>query len=291
MKISRDSLFTLITFFVLTVGFYFLGYWLIYRLAKATPLMLSVGVAALFTCYLRNIKLSSLGWEWGESKYQALSYLVPLGFIATAYAVICLFGLGEWYNTDFLIAQKQAYNLTEWSNLGILIFHFLITATITFILTLPSVLGEEVAWRGLLVSELAKSMRFTKVALVSGIIWSVFHYPLIILGLYGNSITPLAYQLLMFTLYLMGWSMIMTYLRYKTNSLWTAVIFHASGNIFMQKFFNPLLVENPNAPWVADEFGAVPAIVVVIFAFYFWRKGTHEFQNGLGIYSTAKRES
>lgn len=278
MKISRASAITLTMFLVLTIALYFLGYWLIYRLEKATPLMLSVGVAALLTCYFRGIKLSSLGWGWGKGKYQIISFLLPLGFVAISYAVIWLLGLGEWYNTDFLLTKKEAYNLSEWNNISILLFHFTITATITFMLTLPSVLGEELAWRGFLVPELAKFMTFTNVALISGFIWSVFHYPLIFLGLYGNSETPLTYQLTMFTLYIMGWSMIMTYLRYKTNSLWTAVIFHASGNVFMQKFFTPLSIENTNSAWVADEFGAVTAIVVLMFAFYYWQKGKNEFQ-------------
>ena len=94
---------------MLTIALYFLGYWLIYRLEKATPLMLSVGVAILLTCYFRNIKLSTLGW--GRS------------------------------------------------NIGILLFHYGIT--VTFILTLPSVLGEEIAWRGFLVPELEKSGKST----------------------------------------------------------------------------------------------------------------------------------
>jgi hypothetical protein len=53
-----------------------IGYWLVYRLGKVTPLMLSVGVAALLTCYLRNINISTLGCGWGEWKYQRMSFLI-----------------------------------------------------------------------------------------------------------------------------------------------------------------------------------------------------------------------
>jgi membrane protease YdiL (CAAX protease family) len=239
--------------------------------------MLSVGAAALLTCYLRNIKISTLGWNWGEWKYQKMSFFIPLAFIAVSYAVIWLSGIGEWYNTTYLIELKDKYNLAEWNNISILVFHFFITATITFLLTLPSALGEELAWRGFLVSELAKFMTFTNVALASGFLWALFHYPLIFMGLYGNNETPITYQLFTFTVYIMGLTMIMTYLRYKTNSLWTAVIFHASGNVFMQKFFTPLSIENSHSSWFVDEFGAVPAIVVSIFAIYFWNKGRREF--------------
>jgi len=276
---KKNARINVLVFCLLTIALYFIGYWLIYRLEKATPLMLSVGVAALLTCYVRNIKISTLGWGWGEWKYQKMSFLIPLAFITISYAVFWLSGIGEWYNTVYLLEMKEKYNLAEWNDISVLVFHFFITATITFFLTLPSALGEEVAWRGFLVPELAKFMTFTNVALTSGFLWALFHYPLMFLGLYGNSETPIIYQLFVFGTYIMGMAMIMTYLRYKTNSLWTAVIFHASGNVFMQKFFTPLSIENTDSVWFVDEFGAIPASVVLIFAIYFWTKGRREFEN------------
>ena len=38
--------------------------------------------------------------------------------------------------------------------------------------------GEEIGWRGFLVPELAKVLPFTGVALVSGLIWVSWHYPI-----------------------------------------------------------------------------------------------------------------
>jgi len=73
--------------------------------------------------------------------------------------------------------------------------------------------------------------------------------------------------------------MIMTYLRFKTNSLWTAVIFHMSFNIFMQKAFGPFTVLKENSAWFVDEFGAIPAVVASVVAVYFWKKGKKEFHS------------
>ena len=78
MKNSKDTILTLATFLILVVAFYLLGYWLIYRMGQATPLMLSVGAATLVTCLLRKRNLSSLGWQWGEWKRQRTCYLLPL---------------------------------------------------------------------------------------------------------------------------------------------------------------------------------------------------------------------
>jgi len=43
-RILRDSTLTLIVFFLLVILFYLIGYWMIFRLGRGTPLMLSVGV-------------------------------------------------------------------------------------------------------------------------------------------------------------------------------------------------------------------------------------------------------
>ena len=42
----------------------------------------------------------------------------------------------------------------------------------------PTATGEEIGWRGFLVPELAKVLPFTGVALVSGLIWASWHYPI-----------------------------------------------------------------------------------------------------------------
>jgi len=122
-------------------------------------------------------------------------------------------------------------------------------------------------------------MSFTKVALTSGLIWAMWHWPLVFMGLYGNDVTPLYYQLFFFSLFIISNAVIMTYLRFKTNSLWTAVIFHMSGNVFLQKVFAPLTIDTDRSAWFVDEFGLVPAMVAFVVAVYFWKKGKAEFSD------------
>lgn len=264
-------------FFVLLFVCTAVGYWLIFRVGRATPIMLAVGVATILTCLIRKRSLAALGWGWGSWKYQWLSYLLPLAIALVAYLIIWAAGWGGWYNSEFVIQLMKDYNLSSWSDAGILTFHFLFTATYSFVLLLPSVLGEEIGWRGFLVPELAKFMSFTNVALTSGLIWSVWHWPMMFRGFYGNDVTPLYYQIFLFTLLIVSWAVIMAYLRFKTNSLWTAVIFHMSGNVFLQKVFAPLTIEDESSAWYTGEFGAVPALVAFVIAIYFWKKGKAEF--------------
>ncbi len=279
MKISRDSAISLLVFFVLLIVCTAVGYWLIFRLGRATPVMLAVGVATILTCLIRKRSLANLGWTWGSWKYQWMSYLLPLVIVFVAYLIIWVAGFGGWYNSEFVLQQMQDYNLVNWSAASVIVFHFFLTATYSFALSLPSVLGEELGWRGFLVPELAKFMTFTNVALTSGLIWSMWHWPMMLKGFYGNDVTPLYYQLFFFTLLIVSYSMIMTYLRFKTNSLWTAVIFHMSGNVFLQKVFAPLTIDTDDSAWFVNEFGVVPAIVAFVIAVYFWKKGNAEFED------------
>ncbi len=277
MKVSRDSAISLIVFFVLLFACSAIGYWLIFRLGRATPIMLAVGVATILTCLIRKRSLSTLGWGWGSWKYQWISYLLPLVIAFVAYSIIWIAGFGEWYSSEFVVQKMQSYKLSGWSDASVIAFHLMLTATYSFVLLLPSVLGEELGWRGFLVPELAKFMSFTNVALTSGLVWAVWHWPLIFMGLYGNEGTPLYYQLFFFTLFIIADGVIMTYLRFKTDSLWTAVIFHMSLNVFLQKVFEPLTVKNENSAWYVGEFGAVPALVAFAVAIYFWKRGKTEF--------------
>jgi len=277
LKISRDTALTLFTFFSFVIAFYILGYWLIFRMERATPLMMSVGLATIVTCVIRKRSLASLGWQWGEWKFQWMSYLIPFSIAFSAYLIVWFVGFGDFYNAEFLLKQKENYNLTHWNDTNIFLFHIVLVATVSFVVSLPSILGEELGWRGLLVPELSKFMSFTGVALVSGLVWSVWHWPLMIKGLYGNDVTPLYYQLFFSTLFITSTGVIMAYLRLKTGSLWTAVIYHASSNIFIQKIFTPITVQNTESSWYIDEFGAIIAIIACCVSIYFWKKGVAEF--------------
>lgn len=276
---KRQSPFIVIGIFIaLTVVLYPIGFWLIFRLSSATPLMLSVGAATILTCLITRTSLRGLGWHWGSWRFHGLSYFLPLGYVAVAYGLIWASGVGGWYDTAFVLEQKESYNLGAWSNAAVIAFQFLMTATVSFVLLLPSVLGEELGWRGLLVPQLSKLMPFTGVALVSGLLWAVWHWPLMFMGLYGNEATPVVYQLVCFTLCIMSMSVIMTYIRLKTDSLWPAVIFHMSHNVFLQKFFGSMTAVKANSAWFVDEFGAVVPAVLLVLAVFFWKKRNSEFQ-------------
>ncbi len=53
-----------------------------------TPgLMWCPAMGALLTCKYLGRPVASLGWQWGQTRYQVLSYLIPLGYATLTYTI------------------------------------------------------------------------------------------------------------------------------------------------------------------------------------------------------------
>ncbi len=135
--------------------------------------------------------------------------------------------------------------------------------------------GEEFGWRGFLVPELSKCMNFTKLALLSGVIWTVWHFPLMIFGTYHGA-GSLWYSFAVFIPSVMGVSMVLAWLRLKSESIWVVILFHGFWNYFIQQFFPFLTINTSAGDKMLGEFGWFVAIIYIVLALCFWR-----FRNSL----------
>ncbi len=110
-----------------------------------------------------------------------------------------------------------------------------------------------------------------KTAIVfSGLIWAVWHFPLMLAGLYQTG-TPVWYQLSVFTVEIVAMGGILAYLRLNSNSVWPAAILHMSHNYFDQVIFNPL-TNNGSSAYFVGETGIITAVVLVVISFIFMRR-------------------
>ena len=105
-----------------------------------------------------------------------------------------------------------------------------------------SAAGEEIGWRGFLVPELARVLPFTGVALVSGLIWASWHYPITAV-VYKDADLPPWFWLLTFTFVAVAISFAQAWLRLRSDSVWPPIFLHASHNLWMQSIFFPLTTE------------------------------------------------
>jgi membrane protease YdiL (CAAX protease family) len=228
-------------------------------------------LGALLACKYLGRSVSTVAWRWGQTRYQVAGYLIPFGYASLIYAFVWTTGLGGFYNKGFvdLVAKDIGFGpLPQWATIT---FYFFFTATIAVIKNLATVLGEEIGWRGFLVPELAKRHGFLATSLISGIIWALWHYPILLLGSY-HSVTPVWYYLPLFTVTVTTINFLWTWMRLKSGSIWPCVFLHAAHNTFFQKFFDPLTVYNSKTPYVAGEFGAALTVVSILIAVYYWRR-------------------
>ncbi|MGE5379432.1 MAG: CPBP family intramembrane glutamic endopeptidase [Methylocystaceae bacterium] len=87
--------------------------------------------------------------------------------------------------------------------------------------------GEELGWRGFLYSEL-KSIGFWRSSFIIGLVWGIWHAPLIIQG-YNYPQHPLL-GVLMMTIWCMLLSPVFSFIRLKTQSVIGASLFHGTLN-------------------------------------------------------------
>jgi membrane protease YdiL (CAAX protease family) len=57
-----------------------------------------------------------------------------------------------------------------------------------------TVIGEEIGWRGFLVPEFAKTQSFPATALITGFIWAIWHYPVLLFADYHSPLRCLFFR-------------------------------------------------------------------------------------------------
>jgi membrane protease YdiL (CAAX protease family) len=233
-------------------------------------LMWCPALAGMLTLRLNGRSISDLGWKWGGTEYQVRSWYIPILYASIAYAIVWIFHLGAFGNPEYYDSMTKTMHLGGGPWISI-VMGIALTGTYGMIRSVASALGEEIGWRGFLVPELSKSTSFTATSLISGIVWSLWHYPILIYGDY-NAGTPTWYGLTCFTVMVISISFVFAWMRLKSGSLWTGAILHGSHNLYIQGIFTPLTRNTGKTAWFIDEFGCVLPLVAMAFAIYFWSK-------------------
>ena len=111
-------------------------------------------------------------------------------------------------------------------------------------------LGEELGWRGLLLTELAP-LGFWKLSLMTGLVWGTWHTPLILFGLQFSDDPVLG--ILLLTTTTVALSPVYTYLTVRARSVLAATFFH--GSFILGVFTSVYLADGSEL--VISPFGVV----------------------------------
>ena len=248
----------IITYVVVVYLLSAIGYYLminskalgLYPLAVMFYLMWCPALSAMATSLIYEKSLKGIGWGSGRPRWLVAAYCLPILYAGLAYGIIWLSGWG---------AINPAYQ-----------FNFYKLVIYGTLFNVAFAAGEEIGWRGFLVPQLYKRFNFTATCLITGIIWSVWHFPLIISGIYLAKM-PMAAQLLLFVITVTAMTFPISWLRLRSGSVWTAVLLHASHNLYIQRFFDPITRETgPLSKYMLGESGVVLTVIFIALAVIFW---------------------
>lgn len=252
-----------------------------YAILKLNPtsiyvgaLMMSPALSAFITLKLMKRPISSLPWGLKSLKNLRLSYLIPVAYIMISYVLIWVFGFGNVLNQETITEWSQELGMEGFSSTLVLLTMIVLLSVVGVVKNIGSTLGEEIGWRGFFVYELRKLFSFGTVSIISGLIWAIWHWPIIFLIYKGSG--NLLLHITAFTVMIVAISVILAYYTFKSNSLWPAALFHSVHNIFIQKVFTPLTITNDRTTLWIDEYGLMLPIITTLFAIYFWRKAKVE---------------
>jgi len=241
-------------------------------------IMWSPGIAAIMTGLFTRRSFSKMGWAF-SIKWVALGWITPILYAVIAYSVVWMVGFGSFPSPTFLERARFTLGMETNSNSLVIISAFFYITILNLIPAMLMSLGEEMGWRGLLVPELSDWVGFKKASWISGLVWATWHLPGILMGNYGAIGTPLLLQLFCFFLMVVSTGIILAWLRMKSNSLWPAVVFHATHNGVIQMFFDRITIETAYTKYFTGEFGIALALLASLFAWYFFkRSGEIELQ-------------
>ena len=206
-------------------------------------LMWAPGLAAIVTSLAVYRSLAPLGltgqrntWGWA-----LLGLATPVAYTLLIYGALA--GMG-------------------WVTLGHANLQLAIIAP-TLFGALRLALGEEIGWRGLASPLLGRLLGFVPGQVVLGLVWFLYHLPLLLFSDYGRSSHPV-FGNAMFLLSVIGLSLFLGCVRRRSASVWPCALLHASHNFFFLHGFDPMQQTGPAAGWLVGEQGALLAAVQLI---------------------------
>jgi CAAX protease family protein len=157
----------------------------------------------------------------GIGRLYLAAYCVPLALLVLGLALSLLLGLQQWILPNYLQTTH-----TSPAVFGMICLNDLTLGVIT---TMPFTFGEELGWRGYLLPRLSPVGGVTA-AMIVGVIWGLWHAPLIFLIGYEYGDPNALRAVFMFVLPSITLSVFLAWLRFRSGSIWPGVLAHAVGN-------------------------------------------------------------
>jgi uncharacterized protein len=240
------------------------GPWII--LLKWSPAAASVAARLILREGFADVSFRLGGHRGGKAILVGLIIPIVIGLIA--YGIAWMSGLAQF---DPKLEGLATQLVGESASLAMVFLVMLaLSATIGTIFGTRFVAGEEIGWRGYMLTRLIDA-GVPRPILVSGLIWGLWHLPLIFGGvLYADSPSPvLAAALCMVSV--TSYAYVLARLRLETGSIWPAIVAHSAYNSIIHGAFYPATTGAGAPLWVGMEAGILVALTLVVAGVIFSR--------------------
>lgn len=209
----------------------------------------------MLSTFIVKGNLNNMGWKpllKSNIKWILFAIFIPLILIILgALLFFIIYPDLLDFNGTYIIKEYEKMNidiLKQIESKGLNFKTFLLIQFISNIFYAPIInsfpsAGEESGWRGFIYPELKAKYGKIKGWIIGGIIWSSFHFPLILISgfNYGKEYIGSPLSIFVFTLFCIFIGIIEDFIYLKTNSIWFPSLLHGSINAFSS--FTPVITK------------------------------------------------
>ena len=199
------------------------------------------------------------GW-----KAIGVAAIFPIVVGAIAYGIAWTTGLVQFDPRPIALAARYVPEAT--SPAVVFLINVAVAATIVTVYSARTAAGEEIGWRGYMLTRLVDAA-VPKPILTSGVIWGLWHVPLILGGVYLIGPPPVLAALL-WMVTATAFSFVFARVRLETGSVWPAITLHSAWNAIIQAAFDQASHGTRAELWIGES-GILVALTMVVAAIVF----------------------
>ncbi len=220
------------------------------------------GTVGVICSLIFDGNLKSIAFRLFTMKQLAIAYGFPVIASILVFILLLITGIDQFGITPELLKEQGGVS-------GVLVTFLLITPIFWVLRGMCYTLGEEMGWRGFLHSRFQKS-GIPHPYIITGVIWSLWHFPVILFSNYATSEMPYL-SALIFMVMVVSISVFLGWQRERSGSVWLGVVTHAAHNIWMQSVYPVFLITGSLDQYFGGESGIFLAGLYVVAAIYIYR--------------------
>ncbi|PEF36213.1 CPBP family intramembrane glutamic endopeptidase [Bacillus wiedmannii] len=239
-------------------------------ITKSMPLivvyMFTPAISSILTRIILKEGFKDVSFSLGNLKiWKGIGFalLIPMIICGITYSIAWLSGIAGFQHPEGGMLEP-IYNLLGLQYVTApfsFIYLVVLSGIFGSLLNLIPVLGEEMGWRGYMLTRLVDA-EFSRPILISGLIWATWHVPIVIAGLYVEG-PSVVLSVLGIYLCIVPFGYITAYLRLITGSVWPSVIIHTTWNAIIQGPFARASTGYQTEIWIGES-GLITAIIILI---------------------------